>query len=114
MTTISTERDLATLINVFTVKPEDQQHLVDVLAEAASTMNRIPGYVSSNLHKSFDGTKVVNYVQWRSREDFDAMLQNPAAVPHMREAAQIAEKYEPLLCEVSFVNEVVDEAGRFS
>lgn len=112
MTTISTEQDVVTLVNVFTVKPEDQQLLVDVLAEAASTMKRIHGYVSSNLHKSLDGTKVVNYVQWRRREDFEAMLENPEAAPHMREAARIAEKYEPDLYEVSFVDEVADEAAR--
>lgn len=35
MTNISTERDVVTLINVFTVKPEDQQRVVDVLTEAA-------------------------------------------------------------------------------
>lgn len=107
MTTISTERDVATLINVFTVKPEDQQSLVDVLAEAAPTMKRIHGYVSSNVHKSLDGTKVTNYVQWESVEDFEAMLENPGpAAQHMREAARIAEKYEPHLYEVSFVDEV--------
>ncbi len=107
MTTISTERDVVTLINVFTVNPEDQQRLVDILAEAATPMKRIHGYVSSNVHKSLDGTKVTNYVQWESREDFEAMLGDPgAAAPHMQEAAQIAEKYEPVLYEVSFVDEV--------
>ncbi len=111
MTTISTEQDVATLINVFTVRPEDQQRLVDVLSQAASTMKRLPGYISSNIHKGLDGTRVVNYVQWRSPEDFEAMLENPAAAPHMQEAADIAEKYEPLFYEVSFVDEVADRSG---
>lgn len=107
MTTISTEQDVVTLVNVFTVRPEDQQRLVDVLAEAAATMKTIHGYISSNLHKSLDGTKVTNYVQWESVEDFETMLENPgAAAPHMREAAGIAEKYEPDLYEVVFVDEV--------
>ena len=108
MTTISTEQDVVTLVNVFTVTPDKQQRLVDVLSEAAATMKRIHGYVSSNVHKSLDGTKVVNYVQWESREDFEAMLENPGeAAPHMQEAADLAEKYEPDLYEVSFVDEVV-------
>jgi hypothetical protein len=34
ITTISTENRVVTLINVFTVKPEDQQRLVDVLLKA--------------------------------------------------------------------------------
>lgn len=111
MTTISTERDVTTLVNVFTVRPENQQRLVDVLAEAAKTMKTIHGYVSSNLHKSLDGTKVVNYVQWESAGDFEAMLGNPAARPHMDEAAGIAEGYEPDLYRVAFVDEVADRVA---
>ena len=106
MTTISTEQDVVTLVNVFTVTPENQQRVVDVLAEAATTMRTIHGYVSSNVHKSLDGARVVNYVQWESVGDFEAMLENPEAIPHMQEAARIAEKYERHLYEVSFVDEV--------
>ncbi len=113
MTTISTERDLVTLVNVFTVDPEKQQRLVDVLLEAASIMHGIHGYVSSNVHKSLDGTNVVNYVQWESVEDFRAMLENPEATPHIQEVAGIAEKYERNLYRVSFVDEAAAEiAGR--
>ena len=72
-------------------------------------MKTIHGYVSSNLHKSRDGKKVVNYVQWESVKDVETMLENPgAAAPHMQKAAGIAEKYEPDLYEVGLVDEVAD------
>ncbi len=88
--------------------PENQQRLLDLLVGATGTvMNRLPGFVSANLHKSLDGTRVVNYAQWRSREAFEAMLEDPEAMVHMKEAAKIAEKFEPHLYEVSFVDEVV-------
>lgn len=29
-----------------------------------------PGFTSANLHISLDKTRVVNYAQWRSKEDF--------------------------------------------
>jgi antibiotic biosynthesis monooxygenase (ABM) superfamily enzyme len=107
MTTISTQQDVVTLINVFTVAPEDQQRLLDLLVEATeSVMKGLPGFVSANLHTSLDGTKATNYAQWRSREDFEAMLQSPEAMMHMREAGRIAESFEPHLYEVSFVDEV--------
>ena len=110
MTTISTEQNLVTLINVFTVRPEEQQHLVDVLADASeNVISKQPGYISANLHKSLDGTKVTNYAQWRTREDYEAMLKNPESIPHMREAAGIAGNYEPDLYEVAFVDEVAEE-----
>ena len=106
MTKISTEQDVLTLINVFTVAPEDQQRLLDVLVEATEgIMNKLPGFVSANLHTSLDSTKVTNYAQWRSREDFEAMLEHPDAGVHMREAARLAVKFEPHLYEVAFVDE---------
>lgn len=109
MTRISQGDDLVTLINVFTVAREDQERLLDLLAEATeSVMRGMPGFVSANLHKSLDGTKVANYAQWRSREDFEAMLENPEAAVHMKEAAEIAEKFDPYLYEVSFVDEAPD------
>ena len=106
MTEISVRGGVVTLINVFTVAPEKQDRLLDVLVGATeSVMNGMPGFVSANLHKSLDGTKVVNYAQWRSKEDFEAMLRDQEAAAHMGEAAKIAEKFEPHLYEVSFVDE---------
>jgi quinol monooxygenase YgiN len=104
---IAKDNDVVTLINVFTVRPEDQQRLVDVLVDATKTVvGKQRGFVSANIHRSLDGTRVTNYAQWRSREAFEAMLQDPEAVEHMREAAGIAETFEPHLYEVSFVEEV--------
>ena len=107
MVTISRDNDVVTLINVFTVRPKDQQRLVDVLIDATETvMRKQHGFVSANIHRSLDGTRVTNYAQWRSRETFEAMLRNPEAAVHMEEAARIAEMFEPHLYEVSFVDEV--------
>jgi quinol monooxygenase YgiN len=107
MVTIAKDNDVVTLINVFTVAPEDQQRLVDVLADATqAVMRNQPGFVSANIHSSLDGTRVTNYAQWRSTEAFETMLQNQEAAEHMGEAARIAQRFEPHLYEVSFVDEV--------
>jgi quinol monooxygenase YgiN len=96
-TTISPGTDVTTLINVFTVPPEDQQRLVDLLVEASEeVMQHQSGFVSANIHASLDGGTVVNYAQWRSVEDFQAMLANPAAQPHMEACAALA-TFEPHL-----------------
>jgi quinol monooxygenase YgiN len=100
MTSIVKGAPLVTLINVFTVSPENQQRLVDLLVQATeATMQHLPGFVSANIHKSTDGTRVVNYAQWRRREDFEAMLKHPKAIPHMREAGSLA-TYDPHFYEV--------------
>src|SRR5215210_4506045 len=107
MVTIAKDNDVVTLINVFTVAPEDQQRLVGVLVEATeAVMSKQPGFVSANIHRSLDGTRVTNYAQWRSREAFEAMLQNREAGEHIGEAARIAKSFEPHLYEVSFVEEL--------
>lgn len=107
MVTISKDDDLVTLINVFTVAPEDQQRLVEVLVDATqAVMRKQPGFISANIHRSLDGARVTNYAQWRSREAFEAMLGDREAAEHMGEAARIAERFEPHLYEVTFVDEV--------
>ena len=107
MVTIAKDNDVVTLINVFTVAREDQQRLVDVLVDATrKVMSKQPGFVSASIHKSLDGTRVTNYAQWRSREAFEAMLENQEAAEHMGEAAGIAERFEPHLYEVSSMDEV--------
>jgi quinol monooxygenase YgiN len=107
MATIAKDNDVVTLINVFTVEPGHQQRLVDVLVEATeSVMSKQPGFVSANIHRSLDGTRVTNYAQWRSREAFEAMLRNQETAEHTEEAAMIAEGFELHLYEVSFVDEV--------
>ncbi len=95
----------ATLINTFFVAPDAVDRLVAVLNEATEgVMRRMPGFLSANIHKSLDGTRVVNYAQWRSKEEFEAMLANPEAAPHMQQAAALAERFEPVLYEVVAVH----------
>ena len=95
---------------MFTVAPERQQALIDLLAEATeAVMRHQPGFISANLHRSLDGQRVTNYAQWRSRADFEAMLRNPAAQIHMHQAAELAVSFEPHLYEVPFT-ETNDEA----
>ena len=101
-TTISTEQDLMTFVNVFTVEPEHQQQLIDVLAQATEVMRTIDGFVSANLHKSRDGRRVVNYAQWASEEHYQRMLQDPRATPHMQQAAELG-TFDPITCDVTYV-----------
>jgi hypothetical protein len=41
-----------------------------------------------------DGTHVINYAQWRSKEAFEKMLKNPKAIVHMDEILSIAKAVE--------------------
>ncbi|MGH9429617.1 MAG: antibiotic biosynthesis monooxygenase family protein [Terriglobia bacterium] len=105
LTTIATQNNVVTLINVFSVAPENQQQLLDLLVHATrEVMSKQPGFVSASFHRSLDGTRVVNYAQWASKEAFEAMIQNPEARPHMEAAAKLA-TYDAHLYEVSSTHE---------
>lgn len=100
MATIEKRGGFLTLINVFSVAPDNQAKLIELLIKATEeTMKYLPGFVSANIHRSFDGRKVVNYAQWKSMADFESMRKNPLAVFHIKAAAALAE-FEPILCEV--------------
>lgn len=91
MTTIEADQDAVTLVNTFTVEPDDQQKLVDLLVAATEeTMTAVPGFVSANIHRSLDGERIVNYAQWESVEQFEAMLEDVDAAAHMDEARNLA------------------------
>ena len=103
--TIQKNSNIVTLINVFTIEPSRQQMLVDMLIESTEqTMNKQEGFISANIHKSLDGTKVVNYAQWKSQEAFEKMLKNPKALIHMNDILNIA-KSDGNLYDVVFTDE---------
>src|ERR1700687_935622 len=103
MPTIDPSNPVVTLVNVFRLHdPGHQQRLVELLVNATEqTMKHQPGFVSANIHRSLDGTHVVNYAQWRSVADFEAMRQNVLAQGHFREAFEVAEA-EGHLYEVTY------------
>jgi len=70
MPTIQAHTDLVTQIDVFTVPEDGQQALINLLTEAAKVASQIEGRVSASLHRSLDGTRVVNRAQ---AQDKDAM-----------------------------------------
>src|SRR5258706_7610833 len=100
MTTISKDADLITLINVFTVDPSNQTRLVELLTEVTDTFVRhAPGFISSSLHRSLDGTKVTMYAQWRGLDDYETMRRDPGPFPYLQEALTIA-TFEPGIYDV--------------
>ena len=77
ITSISPGTKILTAINVISVLPKDQARVVELLSRASDVLGKTQaGFISANIHRSHDGTKVVNYVQWRSKQDFDSVFSN--------------------------------------
>lgn len=75
MITITQGGDIVTLINVFTCEPAMQQELINAWIRATKeTLGKLPGILSAALHRSKDGTRVVNYAQWASEGDWQNLV----------------------------------------
>lgn len=82
------------LINIFTLTPDNQQRLIDLLTKATKeSVKHLDGFITSTLHRSIDGTKVTMYAQWESREKYEDMRRNATASPYLEEALSFA-KFE--------------------
>ena len=62
---------MITVINSFACEPEQQENLVRASRDAAPEFGALPGIAAATLHRSLDGTRVVNHVQVRSVEDYE-------------------------------------------
>jgi quinol monooxygenase YgiN len=61
-------------INTFTVPAGGEQALIDMLTEAVMCARQEPGWISASLHRSLDGTRVVNYAQSESLTAAEAVI----------------------------------------
>jgi heme-degrading monooxygenase HmoA len=55
-----------TLINVFETAPAQQQGLIEQWIRFVEAVKDEPDLIGTALHRSTDGTRVVNYAQWRT------------------------------------------------
>lgn len=99
-TAIRIGADVTTLVNVFTVEPDNQQKLVQVLREGTeSFFSKQPGFISSSVLTSKDGRRAINYSQWRSTKDIENFRGHPYFAPYIQRIAALA-KSESILCDV--------------
>jgi quinol monooxygenase YgiN len=93
------------LVNLYEVAPDRQGELISLLGEVTEKVIRHqPGFLSVCVHASLDGTRVVNYAQWASKEDFERMLKNPDALAQFRRLAGVAKSVAPVLYKVAAVH----------
>jgi heme-degrading monooxygenase HmoA len=77
MPNIRADHQPVTQITVFAPDPGKQDEVLSLIRERARFMARQPGFLSISLHRSLDGTRIVNYVQWQSREQLQAAHHSP-------------------------------------
>ncbi len=95
---------IVTQINVFTVPPGQQQPLIDYLAKAARVAREVDGWISAILHRSLDGTRVVNYAQSADEDAAQRVLKHLMARGMIEGNKAFGQAY-PGLYEVGFTLE---------
>jgi quinol monooxygenase YgiN len=99
--TISKGRTPLTLINVFTVAPENQDELIKLLTDVTEhNVRHHEGFVSASLHRGIDGKKVTMYAQWASVDAYESMRRDSGPAPALENALKIA-TFDPGMYEVA-------------
>jgi len=89
--TIAVTKDLVTLINVFTVEPENQSKLLELLRENTNTViTTLDGWISTSFIAAANQRKVVIYSQWRDLAAIEAMRSNPGMVAYFPKISALA------------------------
>ena len=105
MPNISADKQSVTQITIIEPEAGKQDEALAVMSERARFMARQPGFISISLHRSVDGRRIVNYIQWQSRE----LLQSAHRAPEFRKEwdrfDRLTDDIDPHLYEVAEVIE---------
>jgi heme-degrading monooxygenase HmoA len=100
MTEIRENSGVVTQITTVKVPPDRQEDVINLMTERARFMATQPGFVSINLHRSEDGSHVVNYIQWKDRKQLEAAHHSPEFRKKWPKFGELADEIEPCLYEV--------------
>jgi heme-degrading monooxygenase HmoA len=100
MPSIRTDDQPVTQITVVEAEPGKQDEALALMTERARFMARQPGFMSISLHRSLDGRRIVNYIQWKNREQLRAAHKSPEFRKEWNHFDRIADNIDPHLYEV--------------
>jgi heme-degrading monooxygenase HmoA len=91
---------IVTQITTVKTTPDNQNEVIALMKERARFMARQPGFVSISLHRSEDGTHVVNYVQWTDKDKLKAAHHSPEFRKKWPRFGELVQDVEPSLYDV--------------
>ena len=108
MPQIQTSNQPVTQITIVEAEPGKQSEVLSLMTERARFMSRQPGFVSISLHRSLDGRRIVNYIQWQSREQLQSAHKLPDFRKEWNRFDRMADEIDPHLYEVV---QIMDNGG---
>src|SRR4051794_18644129 len=108
MPQIKTDKQPVTQITMIDAEPGKQAEALSIMTERARFMAHQPGCISISLHRSLDGRRIVNYVQWEAPDLLRAAHQSPEFHKAWNRFGKLTDGIDPHLYEVA---EIIDEAS---
>src|SRR4029078_4916669 len=108
MPQIRTDNQTVTQITIVEPEPGKQAEALSLMQERARFMEGQPGFVSISLHRSLDGRRIVNYIQWQSREQLQSAHKSPRLRKEWGRFDRLTDEIDPHLYEVV---QIMDGAG---
>ena len=109
MPQINEEHQPVTQITVVDSEPGRQADALALMMDRARFMARQPGFISISLHRSVDGRRIVNYIQWQNRDLLHAAHYSPEFRAEWRHLDELTREIEPELYEVALVVEAQEK-----
>ena len=98
MAEIQQGNSVVTQITTVKLPPGKQDEVLDLM-----TVSTQPGFVSIALHRSKDGSHIVNYIQWHDADTLEAAHRSPEFRKKWPRLGEIADEIEPCLYDVVHV-----------
>ena len=103
MPQIRLDNQPVTQITVIEPEPGKQAEALSLMTERARFMARQPGFISISLHRSLDGRRIVNYIQWQSRDLLQSAHKSPEFRKEWNHFDQLMDEIDAHLYEVAHV-----------
>jgi heme-degrading monooxygenase HmoA len=97
---IQVDKQPVTQITIVEAEPEKQAEALSLMTERARFMARQPGFVSISLHRSLDGRRIVNYIQWEDRDLLRAAHRSPEFRKAWSQFEGLTDEIDPHLYDV--------------
>jgi heme-degrading monooxygenase HmoA len=91
---------IVTQITTVKTTPDNLNEVISLMKERARFMARQPGFVSISLHRSEDGSHVINYVQWTDKDKLAAAHHSPEFRKQWPRFGELVRDVEPQLYDV--------------
>ena len=105
MPNIRTGKQPVTQITIVESEPDKQAEALAVMTERARFMAGQPGFVSISVHRSLDGRRLVNYIQWENSDLLQAAHRSPEFRKEWTRFDKLTDDIDPHLYEVAHVVE---------